>query len=392
MHVISPSLFFVIIYLPVTPKLQPLTFEVAQQKEPAMQVTLRQLFPRSFINFKFSFTLLMLVCLSVSTCLAQSGGGVDSTGTGGLHTIQGRIYFPSGRRNDARIKVKLQSVNSGELSVFSDSNGGFTFRGLEPGSYAVVVDAGSDYEVARESVYIEAEVDLARRRGISMPRVPKIFTVDVSLRMKQEAYVKAGVVNAALAAVPEPARELYLKALASSEAGDSAKAITQLKAALNIHPEFPIALNELGVQYLRTGQAEKAAESLGKAVKLAPNDFQPRLNYGIALLNLRQLPEAEEQLRFATTKQSSSPTAHMYLGIALAIQRKLDEGQRELEAAIATKSQEVFLAHRYLSGIYLERHQYALAANELESYLKLVPKAPDAEMLRQKIKELRTKG
>ncbi len=357
-----------------------------------MQVKARQLFPRSVNNSKVFFLLLALVCLSASTGSAQSGGGVDSTGTGGLHTIQGRIYFPSGRRNDARIRVKLQSVNSGELSVFSDTNGGFTFRGLEPGSYAVVVDAGDDYEVARESVYIEGEVDVARRRGITVPRVPKIFTVDVSLRLKQEVYVKAGVVNAALAAVPEPARELYFQALASAEAGEPAKAITQLKAALNIHPDFPIALNELGVQYLRTSQADKAAESLSKAVKLAPNDFQPRLNYGIALLNLRQLPEAEEQLRFATSKQAGSPTAHMYLGIALAIQRKLDEGQKELEAAIATKSQEVFLAHRYLSGIYLERHQYALAANELESYLKLVPKAPDAERLRQKIKELRGKG
>jgi thioredoxin-like negative regulator of GroEL len=357
-----------------------------------MRVTLRQLFLRSASNFKVSLLLLSLVCLFPSIGYSQSGGGVDSTGTGGLHTIQGRIYFPSGRRNDARIKVKLQSVNSGELSVFSDTNGAFTFRGLEPGSYAVVVEAGSDYEVARESVYIEAEVDVARRRGITMPRVPKIFTVDVSLRLKQEAYVKAGVVNAALAAVPEPARDLYFKALASAEAGDSAKAIAQLKAALNIHPEFPIALNELGVQYLRSGQAEKAAESLDKAVKLAPNDFQPRLNYGIALLNLRQLPEAEEHLRFAITKQSGSPTAHMYLGIALAIQRKLDEGQKELQTAIATKSQEVFLAHRYLSGIYLERQQYDLAANELESYLKLVPKAPDAERLRQKVKELRSKG
>ena len=357
-----------------------------------MQVNSRPLFTRCVRSLSNLILLVALNTALVQGVSAQSGGGVDTTGTGGLHTIQGRIYFPSGRRNDARIKVKLQSVNSGELSVFSDSNGGFTFKGLEPGSYAVVVDAGSDYEVTRESVYIEGEVDLARRRGITMPRVPKIFTVDISLRMKQEAYVKAGVVNASLASVPEPARDLYLKAVASIEAGDSAKGIVQLKAALNIFPDFPIALNELGVQYLRTGQADKAAESLNKAVKLAPNDFQPRLNYGIALLNLRQLPEAEEQLRSATTKQSVSPTAHMYLGIVLAIQRKLDEGQKELEVAIATKSQEVFLAHRYLSGIYLERQQYEMAANELETYLKLVPKAPDAERLRQKIKELRSKG
>ena len=73
-----------------------------------------------------------------------------------------------------------------------------------------------------------------------------------------------------------------------------------------------------------------------------------------SLLNLKKLPEAEEQLRAAVGKQSGAPTAHMYLGIVLAIQRKLDEGQKELGLAIASKSPEVPLAHRYLGGIYYE--------------------------------------
>src|SRR5678816_1383600 len=145
---------------------------------------------------------------------AQSGGGVDSTGTGGRHTITGRIYFPSGRRTDVRVKVKLYSVNSSELTVFSDQNGNFSFRGLEAGSYTVIVDAGNDYEQARETVYIETEA-VNPRLGITLPSVSKLFTVDISLRLKQEASIKAGVISAALAAVPEPAKELYFKALAS---------------------------------------------------------------------------------------------------------------------------------------------------------------------------------
>src|SRR6266852_6172414 len=100
----------------------------------------------------FSVLLVLLPLLSAS---AQSGGGVDQTGTGGQNTIQGRIYFPSGRRSDARVMVKLQSHNSGELSVLSDANGSFSFRGLAPGSYTVVIDGGEDYETVTEAVYIE---------------------------------------------------------------------------------------------------------------------------------------------------------------------------------------------------------------------------------------------
>ena len=353
-----------------------------------MQSSSRSLSP-SLRAFYFLLCLPLLMGLS-TVASAQSGGGVDSTGTGGTHTIRGRIYFPSGRRTDVRVKVKLYSLNSSELTVFSDSNGAFAFRGLEPGTYTVIVDAGDDYEQARESVYIEQQA-ANPRLGITPPPVARLYTVDISLRLKQEARKKAGVISAALAAVPEPAKELYLKGIESAEAGDAAKAIEQLKAAVDIYPEFSIALNELGVLYLKTGKPDKAAEVLEKSVKFAQESFPPRLNFGIALLNLHRLSEAEEQLRIAVSKGTSAPTAHMYLGITLAVQRKLEEGQKELELAIASNSSEVALAHRYLAGVFIELREFTRAADELESYLKMVPKVPDASVLQQKIKELRNK-
>lgn len=341
-------------------------------------------------RFVFTLALLCVLPLSVSLAAAQSGGGVDQMGTGGRHTIQGRIYFPSGRRSDTRLRIKLQSFNSGELSVFSDPNGSFIFRGLEPGSYTVVIEGDENYEAAREVIYIETDGSKSLR-GVALPPVSRIYTVDISLQPKRGTSARTGVVSAVLAAVPETARALYLKALESGQANDNLKAVEQLKSALAIYPQFPLALNELGVQYLKLGKLDKATEALKSAVNLAPTDFQPRLNYGIALLNQRRFPEAEEQLRAAVVKNSEAPTAHMYLGITLAMQRKLDEGQKELQLALTSKSSEVFLAHRYLAGIYLERHQNARAAQELEAYLQRFPKAPDAEILQRKIKELRAR-
>ncbi len=356
-----------------------------------MQEKPLSLFPRPSLKATaFFICIILLSALLPITVAAQSGGGVDSMGTGGRHTITGRIYFPSGRRPDVRVKIKLTSLNSGELTVFSDTNGAFSFRGLDAGSYTVIIEAGADYEQAHETVYIENDVNTSRR-GVVLPPVSRLYTVDITLRLKQDIRVKPGVVSAALASVPDDAKNLYLKALESAAQGDSEKAIQQLKAALNLYPQFPLALNELGVRYLKQGHADKAAEYLDKAVKLAPEDFQPRLNYGIALLNLRKLPDAEEQLRVAVNKQGNAPTAHMYLGISLAIQRKLDEGIKELDLAVASKSNEISLAHRYLGGIYYEKRDYENAANQLEIYLKLVPKAPDAEILRKQIRDMREK-
>ena len=68
-----------------------------------------------------------------------------------------------------------------------------------------------------------------------------------------------------------------------------------------------------------------------------------------------------------------------------------NDAAKEQVTITDSKSGEVGLAHRYLAGVYLERRQYKRAANELEAYLKLVPKASDAGLTRQKIKELRAR-
>src|SRR3954470_904096 len=89
---------------------------------------------------------LLFVALFSSAARAQIG--VEDTGTGGKHVIQGRIVFPSGRRagSDTRLKVRLQTQSAGELSVYTDSNGYFGFRSLESGSYTVIIEGGNDFE------------------------------------------------------------------------------------------------------------------------------------------------------------------------------------------------------------------------------------------------------
>jgi tetratricopeptide (TPR) repeat protein len=201
---------------------------------------------------------------------------------------------------------------------------------------------------------------------------------------------KPGVVNAALAEVPDDVRALYEKALTLSQSGDTAKAIDNLKAAVSIYPKFPLALNELGVQYLKAGDARRAVEPLRSATRLSPEAFSPKLNLGIALLETREFAEADAQLREAL-KITSTPTAHMYLGLTLVGVKRYDEAQHELETAISTGGENLAQAHRYLGGLYMSHHRNKEAADELEKYLALDPKAPDAQRVRGTIKELRAK-
>lgn len=337
--------------------------------------------PSNFIPFDLSsFRILGAIIVVLSSLGVASAQGLGSSrglpsSSGGTHTIKGRVFFPDDRPGDMRLKVRLESANTfGGLTAVTDESGQFMFTRLEAGPYTVVVEGDKLYETAREAVAIDREASPGGR----------IIDVPIYLKYKPSA-------NPAFASAPKPALDLYNKAQNSIRAGDTKKAVEHLKEVVAAYPNFSQAYNELGVQYLKLAEIDKAVESLQTAVKLAPTDFQPRLNLGIALLNQKKFVESEQQLVEALKKTPTSPIAHMYLGMALMNQKKLEAAQKELEAAVSSKSSEVGVAHKYLGGIYWGMRDYKRAADELETYLKLVPKAADAERTRTTIKDLRGK-
>jgi tetratricopeptide (TPR) repeat protein len=348
---------------------------------------------RSIYRFLSSLALLLFLLIPLLPVYAQ--GGRETTGTGGQHKIQGRIFFPSGRRSDATsVKVTLESSSSEKLFVISDLNGSFSFQSLAPGSYYLTVEAGKDYEPARESVVIEGFGLRSRTipaSELSRTNVPRTFNVIFNLRLKRGVNPdgKPGVYNASLANLPKPAVEAYEGALESVRAGESKKAVQQLKEAISYYPEFALAHTELGVQYLKLGQVDKAIESLRVALRIKPDEFMPRLHYGIALLEKKQAAEAEAQLRQALKLNDGSWGAHLYLGITLISLRNYDEAEKELQRTLSLAGENLSLPHYYLGGIYWRRGDNKRAADELEKYLQLAPKAAEAERIRATIKELR---
>ena len=346
---------------------------------------------RLIVRYSFSLTLLLF---SVVVAQAQAGGGIDSTGTGGRHSISGRLVFPSGQRADVQLKVRLESPGLGELSVLSDINGTFTFRALRAGNYTVVIEGGDLFETMRENVFIEPySVASSRTSGVpgSVP-ISRPVTVQVYLRPKVAPHNKPGVINAALANIPKPALASYEKGVAFANRGETDKAIEEFKRAIGLCPDFSLGLNDLGVQYLRKGELEKAVEVLAKALQLTPDAAEPSLNYGIVLLQQRKFVEAEAQLRNAVKKNEQAFTAHLYFGIALIHVKSYGEAETELRKAITIGGPKVGQAHYYLGGMYWQTGKMKEAADELELFLKLEPKAANAEKVKSTIKDLRAKS
>jgi tetratricopeptide (TPR) repeat protein len=296
-----------------------------------------------------------------------------TTGSGN-NTIQGRVHFPSGQ-STGTVKVNLESTSSfgSSSSTATDQDGTFRFRGLEPGNYTVVVDAGNQYEKAREPVTIDHE-----SRG-------RMVQVAIQLHLKIDAS------NPAFAGVSEKALNLYQKGTAAVKKGDNKAAVQFFSDAVAAYPNFPLALGDLGMLYIKLTQMDKAAETYEELLKLKPTDAAAHLNLGIVRYNQKKFEEAETHLRKALDLKSTGPMAHYYLGLTLVNLKRHSEALPEFEATVANGGENIALAHRYLGGLYMSANKNQQAADELEKYLKLDPKAPDAERIKGTIKDLRSK-
>ena len=326
---------------------------------------------------KFLLTLgVILSCALVAS--AQAPGSTRGlASSGGNNMIQGRIHFPSGQTATGKtIKVNLESTsNFSALSTVADQDGVFRFTGLEAGDYTVVVDAGNDFEKAREPVNIYRETS---RGGRSM---------QVSIQLQP----KVSSSNPLFANVPEKALSLYQKGTTAARKGDAKSAAESLTAAVAAYPNFPIALSELGTQYLLLKQYDKAGETFETLLKLKPADAAAHLNLGIVEFNKKKFDEAEGHLRKALELKSAGPSAHYYLGLTFVSLKRYEEALKEFELTISNGGENIALAHKYLGGLYMSAHKNSEAADELEKYLQLDPKAADADRIKGTIKDLRNK-
>lgn len=329
----------------------------------------------------FSFVGFVFLCFS-SSVFAQISSIPDSasqTGLGGANSIVGTVFGPSGRPVETRVQIRLASMTSSDRITTTNENGNFAFRGLPTGGYTISVTKEKDYEP------VTHRVDVMQFRGSPA----QTYTLNVRLVPKNTGETKAGVVNAEFAGVPQPALDLFNKAVESIKAGDRKLAVEQFKLAIAEHPKFMLAFNELGVQYIRLNDLQNADEAFRSALKIKPEAFDPQMNLGVVLFLQKKFTDAEPILRAAVKLKEQSAASHYYLGMTLANLGRFDEAEKELVSSVKLGGEEMKEAHRTLAIIYSVRKDNKRALAELETYVKLVSTAPDIEQLKQRIAQLK---
>ena len=347
------------------------------------------MFPRSHCNS----LLKLLVCLSVFTLAvhAQTNRNDPNAGAGGnrgAHVIRGKIFMPSGRLPEQRIRVVLEVISGGMYSdTFSDSVGNFEFRSLPNNNYRVVVPSdGFIYEPAQEQLEVSGSVS-------------RTFTVQIYLREKardNSLNSSNKMISAAEFAqdVPKAAKKIYEQGLKKMKDGKDEDASMLFQEALKIFPDYVLAHNKLGEYYLRQQKPTEARTEFERALEISPKLPLTHLNLGMLMVSQKLYPEAIKHLEAANKLDESFPMAHLYLGLALLEKTPQepsdsDHAERAFTKAIALGGTQMAYAHKYLFNIQVRRKNYDKAVSELEAYLTETPNAPDAEQIRAKIGQLK---
>ncbi len=321
-----------------------------------------------------------IVAWSAALAMGQLAGGLtETTNTrlGGNNYIVGTVYSPDGVPIRTRMRIKLTSMEWGDILASTDESGKFVFSEVGAGLYTIVIDREKDYEP------VAYEVNITRARNM----VPETHFVTIRLRAIEEKKPKPGVVSATNAGVPKAALDHYENAAKLAQEKDYKGAIKELKLAVSEYPQFVNAHNQIGVLYLRLNEFDNAESAFKAALKIDPEAYEPLLNRGIALYRLGKFKDAEASLRASLKIKPDTSVSYYYLGRTLNKLNRNEEAETALLTCLKMGPDDFKEAHRVLAAIYLDRGELARVVEELETYLKVVPTAPDADNLRKVIEQ-----
>jgi tetratricopeptide (TPR) repeat protein len=122
--------------------------------------------------------------------------------------------------------------------------------------------------------------------------------------------------------------------------GKAAESIAEFQIALEAEPDYPEALNGLGIAYMKSGRLKEAEAPLLRAIKLKPDFADAHTNLATALGNQGRMDEAIVHLRESARFQPNSLDAWKNVAVAAsALGRKQEAINATREALRIAKSQ-----------------------------------------------------
>ena len=323
--------------------------------------------------------LFFIALAGVSMTLAASLWAQDYAG--GQRVLTGKVLVEPGTQPPGRALVILySSLYSVLAQIATDASGSFSFVGVSPGNYRVVV---------RLAGYQEATAEASVYRGSTITHIMPI----VLKRMTGTApEPTAGIVEAAELGLGKEARTNYQKAQQALDKGRLKEARDHLKRTVQLAPTFADAQNLLGVAETLLGDYANAEATFEQAIHLAPRRADSYFGLGRALNLLNRPGEALPVIDKGLELSRNSPVGLFEKSRAQFSLRDFASAERTARASLAQSSPPPSEVHLILANCYLSVRRYPEAATELDLYLKLEPKSTSAPHAKQALAKLKALG
>ena len=323
----------------------------------------------------------IVLCFSANNIPAQS-------------SISG-VIFNANRQPVPKIDVELLDEFERLLrSTKTTTSGLYIFQGLRAGVYYIQVRTGAtNYREAKERVQV-GQVSRTSGGGISMGgeslQVDLILQVD-RRRNNPETPLNNEVVFAQN--VPKEAEKLYESALKKLADKKQDEAVAELENALKIFPEYLLALEKIGYEYLAKNKLAESEAVFTKALQIYPKSFPASSGLGIVQYKLGKKTEAAKTLEASVALNQSSPNSFLFLGRIYRELKEYTKAETNFKKAKQLSENKIADVHWELALLYYYNlNRPGDAADELELYLKAKPNADNKPQIENLIKTMREKA
>lgn len=315
--------------------------------------------------------------------------GLASSISAQTNRISGFV-FTSGRQPVPQIWIELlNDFNSVIQRTRTDGSGFYSFIGMSAGRFTIrIMTAGTNLEETSADVEV-VNTPIAGRPLSDM--VQKDFYIKTRKTAGENEMQITGTVFAQ--EVPKDAQKYYEKALKDFEKGKSDEAILNLESAIKSFPDYFSALDRLGREYLRQKKFNEATPYLNRAASVNPKDA--KLSYALAYstCNTDQTFECVEAGKKAVELNPSSFDVALLYGLGLRKNKQYEDAERAMLQAKKLANGNSPDVSWNLALLYAyNMNKFKEAADELENYLRLLPKVENAEAIKKLIVEYREKA
>jgi tetratricopeptide (TPR) repeat protein len=265
------------------------------------------------------------------------------------------------------------------------SGGSGTLGSNSTGNSAVMERRLNNCELqARLAGYRSQSVVLAGRQQLDDPNIGTILLHRIS---KAE---EGSTVSAKSLAAPKDARRAFDKGLELAKKNKVDDAFHEFQKAVMLYPSYATAWCELGKIEAARGQFDIARGSFREAAKADPKYVDPYLELSRIALNAKNWPELAEFTGKAIELDSFDyPQEFLFDAVAHYNMHDFEGAEKSILKAETLDTRREFPQISYLKGlVQLQHKEYASAAENLRTYLKLAPNAEDAGKVREQLAQI----